>query len=551
MGAVLRNIIATGNLAPGVPTTVAHGLIDAEGRAILPDHLESNDSDVVVVSADATNVTVRNDGLIAQSANILVARWHSIDRAFPGGAATLAGLPYIPVAGGGSGGQATNVNPPSLDGATLRIYANATGSDATGDGSAGNPYRTWARAMQDVPVFVKDGRVLVDITNLGTEVLAAPITGSLFNASVGPYFTNGFAYFDTAPPVQGWAFLDRIAIVAQPTITQTGLGTFSQVADPTTGRRTITFDVDPGFGVNALVGSIVLDNGRPLAEAASRVVSNTSDSIVVTESFDAFVGPIEIGVESATLQLGAGGGAGIELNALAGVEFAGVYFSGSGVLLSAVPGAGPIAFNQCRIGGSIGVTMSVTYTRMVACYIDATGFFTLSCAGAHSRNLYAGTRFNMRGSGVGDFLIMQSNTYDQCQSLGHSIDSTWDSPSMPFEINKSHINNPAGNGIGVRFAAGHNLLFNTVIENCSGDCVDIRGGAFARVRNVDGSSGNTAHGIRVSQGAQAQVDATTSVTGASGDVIVGGNAAASTYAAVAGGVTDLGAASPQLCRAAP
>src|SRR5574342_861812 len=53
-----------------------------------------------------------------------------------------------------------------------RIFANAMGSDVTGNGSSAAPYRTFQRAMQDVPDTIEPGnRVIVDITGLGLQVL--------------------------------------------------------------------------------------------------------------------------------------------------------------------------------------------------------------------------------------------------------------------------------------------------------------------------------------------------------------------------------------------
>lgn len=103
MSTVLKNLVNTGSLAPATPTPIAHGLRDAEGNPITPDQTYSSNIDLVVVSADDTHITVRNDGLAPASATVLVERWHSIDRAFPGGV-ELGGLPFFGTQGGGGGG---------------------------------------------------------------------------------------------------------------------------------------------------------------------------------------------------------------------------------------------------------------------------------------------------------------------------------------------------------------------------------------------------------------------------------------------------------------
>src|SRR5271154_2323637 len=54
---------------------------------------------------------------------------------------------------------------------TTTIYARVTGSDTTGNGTLTNPYRTFQRAIRDVPLLPAPGaRYIVDITGIGTEV---------------------------------------------------------------------------------------------------------------------------------------------------------------------------------------------------------------------------------------------------------------------------------------------------------------------------------------------------------------------------------------------
>jgi hypothetical protein len=51
------------------------------------------------------------------------------------------------------------------------IYARTTGDDDTGDGSLGNPYRTFVRALRDVPIIISNAQYIIDITDLGDEEL--------------------------------------------------------------------------------------------------------------------------------------------------------------------------------------------------------------------------------------------------------------------------------------------------------------------------------------------------------------------------------------------
>lgn len=98
---VLKSITTFTNLAPGVPTSLPHGLVDADGRGLVPDHVEDNNADVIVLSADDTDVTVRNDGAAPVNADVLCEHWHSFNRALPPGQVDLPVQPFIPSSGTG------------------------------------------------------------------------------------------------------------------------------------------------------------------------------------------------------------------------------------------------------------------------------------------------------------------------------------------------------------------------------------------------------------------------------------------------------------------
>jgi hypothetical protein len=100
MATVLKSVTTFANLAIGVPTALPHGLVDAYGQGLVPDHCEDNHVDVVILGADATNVTVRNDGLAPVTVNVLCEHWHSENRALPAGQANLPVQPFVPSSGG-------------------------------------------------------------------------------------------------------------------------------------------------------------------------------------------------------------------------------------------------------------------------------------------------------------------------------------------------------------------------------------------------------------------------------------------------------------------
>jgi hypothetical protein len=96
MAAVLKNVVAFANIAPGVPTTLPHGLIDAYGRGLIPDEVHLDDGPFAVLAADATTITLRNDGVAAASVNVLCEYWHTIPRILPASVLNLTPRPFIP-----------------------------------------------------------------------------------------------------------------------------------------------------------------------------------------------------------------------------------------------------------------------------------------------------------------------------------------------------------------------------------------------------------------------------------------------------------------------
>lgn len=97
---VLKSITTFAALPVGVPTSLPHGLQDALGAGLVPDHIEDDHPDVVVIGADDTNVTVRNDGAAPVTVSVLCEHWHSENRALPPGQTDLPVQPFVPSSGG-------------------------------------------------------------------------------------------------------------------------------------------------------------------------------------------------------------------------------------------------------------------------------------------------------------------------------------------------------------------------------------------------------------------------------------------------------------------
>jgi hypothetical protein len=104
MATQLKNIIAFTNVGIGAQQTVAHGL-NIDGRGVTPDKLEFDNGDFSFVGADATNVTIQNDGTAIASCNVMAEHWLTVERTFgPVSVTTLTPQPFVVAGAGGGGG---------------------------------------------------------------------------------------------------------------------------------------------------------------------------------------------------------------------------------------------------------------------------------------------------------------------------------------------------------------------------------------------------------------------------------------------------------------
>lgn len=104
MATQLKNILSFVAVAPGVPTSLPHGL-NWNTLAVVPD-IATPSVAGFTITADATNVTVTNTLAIAASIDVLVESWHTHERAFGASATTvLAPQPFVPNYTDGGGQQ--------------------------------------------------------------------------------------------------------------------------------------------------------------------------------------------------------------------------------------------------------------------------------------------------------------------------------------------------------------------------------------------------------------------------------------------------------------
>jgi hypothetical protein len=102
MAPTLKSIIQLTGIAPGASPSSTHNL-NVAGLAVVPDEVKLSNPEFTFVSADDTNVVVRNDGAGVGDCDVLVEHWHTVERAF-GAAQTkeLTPQPFNAAAGGGA-----------------------------------------------------------------------------------------------------------------------------------------------------------------------------------------------------------------------------------------------------------------------------------------------------------------------------------------------------------------------------------------------------------------------------------------------------------------
>jgi len=146
----------------------------------------------------------------------------------------------------------------------VKIVANESGNDDTGDGSEGNPYETFQRAVQDLPRHPLPGvRVMIDITNLGEETLppnyALPALEAPFGieAAWSSPFAADYYPFTTMLGIDIIA-KPRLATLAQGSNVLGPANITSAAPDPDTNLMVIETNQDYG-AADSLKGLLVQD----------------------------------------------------------------------------------------------------------------------------------------------------------------------------------------------------------------------------------------------------------------------------------------------------
>ncbi len=187
MAIQIINTLAFTGVAPGATATLAHGL-NFGGVGRVPDTVDVPDG-FEFVSADATDLTVRNTGSGVASTTVLVEAWHTLLRAFgPASVKALTPQPYV-----------RNTGSPTTGSPTTFVYQ-------PGGTAGGNVYTTEASlyaALAAVrgpkvvefrdnfvsPIVLASGADMADTTWQG-----ATANGNSFGPSAVVHIADGVAF---------------------------------------------------------------------------------------------------------------------------------------------------------------------------------------------------------------------------------------------------------------------------------------------------------------------------------------------------------------------
>lgn len=160
MGQLLKNVVAFTNVAAAGQATLPHGL-NVQDHGVVPDEVKIGNADFSFVSANATSVTVQNNGAAPASCDVLVEHWHTVERSFgelaTGDETALNPQPFVTVTGnptaGGGGGGFVPQGGPDLAGVApavrsgRAVFVNPADPTAADDGDWATPKLTITGAI--------------------------------------------------------------------------------------------------------------------------------------------------------------------------------------------------------------------------------------------------------------------------------------------------------------------------------------------------------------------------------------------------------------------
>jgi hypothetical protein len=411
----------------------------------------------------------------------------------------------------------------------LEIYVRTAGSDTTGSGEIGNPYRTVERALEDVPAFSRGGRqVIIDCTGIGVESQAKEWL-------IPPFTSQDPPQLNFAPSDPNFVFEAPLTIRAAPNVidTITAPEIVSQVGTPGP-ESLLVVNTTKSYALNAQQNRFLVGSGLfQFAPIASNTAGpNSSLEVCFPTLFGTFTPPLSIVEPSAELRNTAASAVATlrGLNIQSAIQLTGLRLS------AATPGFG---YRSARLE-------NVFRTNLQACYLDGLLYFggfnietfslaidsgdSLQIAGAAaaiSRLAMIGAVWDNRNAGNQDAYFVTDAIFDGVGPIG-SAGTISELSRTSLRVTRAIVRNGTGNGVSVLSPSSVDLR-DIDIYACVGAGVLAERGAQLQLTDVRtvGGAANGSYGLRVRHGAQVEADASSDVSGVTNDIKVGRNAALS------------------------
>jgi hypothetical protein len=429
---------------------------------------------------------------------------------------------------------------PAFAFSTTTIYARSDGSDEHGDGSLASPFRTFQFAIRHVPSIPDPGAsFVVDITGL-FEILPPDYQLPVIQTSTIGAFTS------TPSPYPFYNFQSGVTIRALPQLTSlltpadaviTAADGALVSADPVSNLVTLTIaSPRASWGANALKGKQLIRTVQSPTSSAATCCIYGSDATHLhlcndPDSLNGGNGPLvlttnevlQIVEPSATL-IGspptADNAWGISCWSINAIVFQGIHFvAPSGQYALALGNADIPSIELCRIDGFLSVSapngLEIFGTTMT------TSYDLEPVPGLLQNSLFMGFNLAQSYFYIAAFLQTFVNTVfdDTCPTVTSGffhtpVGSNWGFQNVLFQ---------GSTGDALHAGYGQWNLVNVSINNSAGNGLTVDNGPAAVMLTNVGGSGNAGFGLVVDDGSQVRVtDTTTNVTGASGDMKVGG-----------------------------
>lgn len=418
------------------------------------------------------------------------------------------------------------------------------GTDAGSPGDALSEDGGLEEADRRMPLTLHGERFAIDVTGCDITIprnwaLKSPVTGD----------QPALELF----PVDHPSFLVRACVMirALPDVVLTlNSPTTTTVAEATHGMLVVT-DTSQVFAVNEHAGRLLA--GSSFFEWG-RIQENTATELVIAHG-GMLSPPFEIWDPGATLTIGDPG------------EFFGVpgftLLAYCPVVLQGLRIRAPAAFSSalsvCNPGGTLNVwhcdVEGVQFEGGAGVFVDGCYFpgktFSQNQPLDVKRSVFAGPTIASQGVGAGGSQFVFHNRFVGC--------TAWPLFGAPdfgggFQVEACAVEDAVGSGLqftgGLRGSVRDTSVDDVVTSpGLAGDAVRAVGPGRLDVRNVTGS-GNAGHGVGVQDGTQARVQSTTTVTGTSGDLLVGslGTKTFGELDVAGGNLVDVTSAGAQLVR---